>query len=76
MIGRKASLGILVATLAPKPEPIKAGTAIAKANLKSGFILRRYDAVAPKVPRNEGSLLVPSSKAGEVLGIEINKEGN
>lgn len=76
MIGRKASLGILVATLAPKPEPIKAGTAIAKANLKSGFIFRRYEAVAPNVPRKEGSLLVPNKSEGAVLGIEISNEGS
>jgi hypothetical protein len=75
-MGRKASFGIRVATLAPRPDPTNAGTAIAMANLKSGFIFRRYEAVAPKVPRKEGSLLVPSRSEGAVFGIEIRSEGS
>ena len=76
MMGRKASFGICVATFAPIPEPTKAGRAIAKANLKSGFTFRRYEAVATEVPRKEGSLLVPSSVAGAVPGMLTKSAGS
>ena len=76
MMGLNASLGIFVATLAPSPEPIKAGIAITKANLKSGLTFLRYEAVAPRVPRKDGNLLVPNSNEGAVLGIEIRSEGS
>ena len=75
-MGLNASLGIRVAALAPRPEPKNAGTAIMKASLKSGFTRRKYDAVAPRVPRNDGSLFVPSKSDGAVLGIEISSEGS
>ena len=76
MIGLKASLGILVAALAPIPEPMNAGMAITNASLKSGFTFRRYEAVAPRVPKNDGSLLVPSKSEGAVFGIEISRDGS
>ena len=76
MIGRKASFGIKVATVAPKAAPINAGTAIANAIRKSGLSLHRYEAVALAVPRNEGNLFVPSSSAGGVLGKATSNAGS
>jgi hypothetical protein len=76
IIGRKASFGISVATVAPSAEPIKAGTAIENAIRKSGLIFLRYEAVALAVPRNDGSLFVPSSSAGGVLGIATKSAGS
>jgi len=76
IMGRNASLGIKVATVAPNAAPIKAGRAIAKAMRKSGRSLRRYEAVALAVPRKEGSLFVPSNSAGGVFGSATRRAGS
>ena len=76
MIGRKASLGIFVAVLAPRALPQNAGIAITKANLKSGRIRLRYESVALDVPRNDGNLLVPRRREGSVFGNPINSDGS
>ncbi len=65
-----------MATLAPIAEPINAGRPITAANLKSGLIFLKYEAVAPKVPRNEGTLLVPRITEGEVSGSETRRAGS
>ena len=76
MIGRKASLGIFVAVLAPNADPQNAGIAIRIASLKSGLIRLRYESVALVVPRNDGNLFVPRSRDGSVFGSPIKSDGS
>ncbi|MEY3715904.1 MAG: hypothetical protein RL155_779, partial [Actinomycetota bacterium] len=41
-----------------------------------GFTFLRYEAVAPRVPRKDGNLLVPNKSEGAVFGIEMRSEGS